>query len=167
KVIVSDQGDVTVRPCNLWEGSPVYDALAGLNSSMPPSSPQPDLLVGTYNFDCCKGVMKLEDTDRNRFEVDITKKAFLTDGFSITREGGNACSSTFANQQKGDRKKHTEPGGSGNGLQIILAGESPQIKANALVDNPLEPRLFIYRRDGSAVELLRIGDTLSWREKVA
>lgn len=54
QVIASDKGEVVVRPRGLWEGSPVHDILAGLNSSMPPNKAQPDLLVGTYRFDCLK-----------------------------------------------------------------------------------------------------------------
>lgn len=34
--------------------------------------------------------MESEDTDRNRFVLDVTKTAFLREGFSISRVGGSA-----------------------------------------------------------------------------
>lgn len=59
-MIASDDGDVVVRPGELWEGAPVHDILAGPNSSMPPSEAQPELLVGSYRFSSLKvkGLLK-------------------------------------------------------------------------------------------------------------
>ncbi|CAM9323251.1 unnamed protein product, partial [Discosporangium mesarthrocarpum] len=162
EVIVSDEGDVIVRPNNLWEGSPCYGVLAGPNSSLPPNTAQPDLLVGTYSFDCRKGVMEVEDPDRNRFALDLTKRAFLADGYSISREGGSTPS-------WGGLCSSSNPGTTGptDGIFISLAGESSELKqVDALVENPIEPRLFVYRRDGSALELLRKQDELLWRHRL-
>lgn len=69
----------------------MHGILAGPNSSMPPNCAQPDLLIGTYKFDCLKGEMESEDTDRNRFLLDLTKTAFLREGFSISRVGGSTA----------------------------------------------------------------------------
>lgn len=52
-----------------------------------------------------------------------------------------------------------------DGVLIDLAGETAGMRSNALVDNPLEPRLFVYRRDGSALELLRNNDVKRWRDQ--
>lgn len=51
-------------------------------------------------------------------------------------------------------------------MSIDLAGENPtlSLRAHAVINNPLEPRLFVYRRDGSALELLRADDARKWCE---
>eukprot|EP00752_Nemacystus_decipiens_P011329 g10067.t1 len=107
-VIANDKGEVVVRPRGLWEGKPVHAVLAGPNSSMPPNCEQPDLLVGAYSFDCLRGVMEAEDTDRNRFVLDVTKTAFLREGFSFSRVGGSAAdgsNSPTASSEKGEKSK--------------------------------------------------------------
>lgn len=52
------------------------------------------------------------------------------------------------------------------GIGIDLAGEAAGMRSEALVGNPSEPRLFVYRRDGSALELLRRKDVESWFQKL-
>lgn len=54
-----------------------------------------------------------------------------------------------------------------DGVTIDLAGETIGVRADALVNTPLEPRLFIYRRDGSALELLRNEDAQKWCERLS
>lgn len=107
-MIANDKGEVVVRPRGMWEGRPVHGILAGPNSSMPPNCEQPDLLIGTYTFDCLKGKMESEDTDRNRFMMDVTKTDFLREGFSISRVGGstaNGANSPIAPNEKGEKSK--------------------------------------------------------------
>lgn len=53
-----------------------------------------------------------------------------------------------------------------DGVLINMAGETAGVRAGALVDDPLEPRLFVYRRDGSALELLREQDAQRWRDRL-
>ncbi|CAM9950707.1 unnamed protein product, partial [Ectocarpus sp. 12 AP-2014] len=173
EVIANDKGEVVVRPRGMWEGEPVYGKLAGPNSSMPPNCEQPDLLVGTYTFDCLKGVMEAEDTDRNRFVLDVTKTTFLREDFSISREGGSTAdgaTSPTSPKEKADKSKRSSSrpsSGKSNGVTIDLAGETAGMRSEALVNEPLEPRLFIYRRDGSALELLRNDDARTWCERLA
>lgn len=50
---------------------------------------------------------------------------------------------------------------------VDLAGEATGIRSDALVNSPLEPRLFVYRRDGSALELLRNDDAQRWCDSVS
>lgn len=52
-------------------------------------------------------------------------------------------------------------------MTIDLSGEAAGVRSDAQVDNPLEPRLFVYRRDGSALELLRNDDARTWCESFA
>lgn len=52
-------------------------------------------------------------------------------------------------------------------MTIDLAGETVGVRSDALVDTPLEPRLFVYRRDGSALELLRNQDAQEWCERLS
>lgn len=52
-------------------------------------------------------------------------------------------------------------------MTIDLAGETIGVRSDALVNDPLEPRLFVYRRDGSALELLRNDDAERWCERVS
>ncbi|CAM9091877.1 unnamed protein product [Ectocarpus fasciculatus] len=173
EVIANDKGEVVVRPRGMWEGEPVHGKLAGPNSSMPPNCEQPDLLVGTYTFDCLKGVMESEDTDRNRFVLDVTKTTFLREDFSISREGGStadAANSPTAHKEKAEKNKRSSSrpsSGKSNGVTIDLAGETAGMRSEALVNEPLEPRLFVYRRDGSALELLRNDDARTWCERLA
>lgn len=52
--------------------------------------------------------MELEDTDRNRFVLDVTKTAFLKEDFSISRVGGSTvggANSPTASNEKGERRK--------------------------------------------------------------
>lgn len=110
QVIANDKGEVVVRPRGMWEGEPVHGKLAGPNSSMPPNCEQPDLLVGTYTFDCLKGVMESEDTDRNRFVLDVTKTTFLREDFSISREGGSTAdgaTSPTSPKEKAEKSKRS------------------------------------------------------------
>ncbi|CAM9405657.1 unnamed protein product [Ectocarpus sp. 4 AP-2014] len=173
EVIANDKGEVVVRPRGMWEGEPVYGKLAGPNSSMPPNCEQPDLLVGTYTFDCLKGVMESEDTDRNRFVLDVTKTTFLREDFSISSEGGSTAdgaTSPTSPKEKAEKSKRTPSrpsSGKSNGVTIDLAGETAGMRSEALVNEPLEPRLFIYCRDGSALELLRNDDARTWCERLA
>eukprot|EP00903_Cladosiphon_okamuranus_P016097 g14858.t2 len=173
EVIANDKGEVVVRPRGLWGGRPVHGVVAGPNSSMPPNCEQPDLLVGAYTFDCLKGVMESEDTDRNRFVLDVTKTAFLREGFSISRAGGSAadrCNSPAAHNERGEQSKKASSrpsSGKSEGVTIDLAGETIGVRSEALVNTPLEPRLFIYRRDGSALELLRNEDAQEWCRRLS
>lgn len=115
QVIANDKGEVVVRPRGMWEGQPVHAILAGPNSSMPPNCAQPDLLIGTYKFDCFKGEMESEDTDRNRFVLDLTKTAFLREGFSISRVGGSTAdgaNSPTAPNEKGEGNRRPSSRGS-------------------------------------------------------
>ena len=38
-----------------------------------------------------QGTMELEDIDRNRFVLDVTKTEFLKEGFNISRVGGSTA----------------------------------------------------------------------------
>lgn len=50
--------------------------------------------------------MESEDIDRNRFVLDVTKTAFLRDGFSISRVGGSAADGANSpNSEKADMSK--------------------------------------------------------------
>ena len=53
------------------------------------------------------------------------------------------------------------------GVTVDLAGETIGVRSEALVNTPLEPRLFVYRRDGSALELLRNEDAREWCERLS
>lgn len=53
------------------------------------------------------------------------------------------------------------------GVTVDLAGETIGVRADALVNTPMEPRLFVYRRDGSALELLRNDDAQEWCERLS
>lgn len=115
QVIANDKGEVVVRPRGMWEGKPVHNILAGPNSSMPPNCAQPDLLIGTYKFDCFRGKMESEDTDRNFFVLDLTKTAFLREGFSISRAGGSTAkgaNSPSAPNEKGEGNRPPSSRGS-------------------------------------------------------
>ncbi|CAM9458926.1 unnamed protein product [Laminaria digitata] len=174
EVIASDKGEVVVRPRELWEGRPVHDVLAGPNSSMPPNCAQPELLVGAYTFDCLKGTMESEDTDRNRFVLDVTKAEFLKEGFRISRVGGSTAggvsSGVAVPKEKGPAGKRSSSrpsSGKSDGVSIDLAGENTGVRADAVINNPLQPRLFVYRRDGSALELLRTEDARKWCQSLS
>lgn len=54
-----------------------------------------------------------------------------------------------------------------DGVKIDLSGEASGVRSDALVNKPLEPRLFVYRRDGSALELLRNDDAQNWCVRVS
>lgn len=54
-----------------------------------------------------------------------------------------------------------------DGVTIDLAGETIGVRSDALVNDPLEPRLFVYHRDGSALELLRNDDSQKWLERLS
>ena len=54
-----------------------------------------------------------------------------------------------------------------DGVTIDLSGETFGVRSDALVNAPLEPRLFVYRRDGSALELLRNDDAQEWCERLS
>ncbi|CAN0080547.1 unnamed protein product, partial [Scytosiphon promiscuus] len=173
EIIASDNGEIVVRPRGMWEGKPMHGILAGPNSSMPPNAAQPDLLVGTYTFDCAKGILDVEDTDRNRFVLDVTKTAFLREGFSISRVGGstaNGSTSPTVARERGDKGKRASSrpsSGKSDGVTIDLSGEAGGVRSEALVNKPLEPRLFVYRRDGSALELLRNDDAQNWCVRIS
>lgn len=47
--------------------------------------------------------MESEDADRNRFVLDVTKTAFLREGFSISRVGGSAVDGATAPNEKGEK----------------------------------------------------------------
>lgn len=52
--------------------------------------------------------MESEDVDRNRFVVDVTKTAFLGEGFSISRIGGSTAdgaNSPTARSEKSEKSK--------------------------------------------------------------
>lgn len=54
--------------------------------------------------------MESEDIDRNRFELDVTKTAFLKDSFAISRAGGPTAGSTdkgIACKEKDGKGKRT------------------------------------------------------------
>lgn len=126
QVIANDKGEVVVRPRGMWEGEPVHGKLAGPNSSMPPNCEQPDLLVGTYTFDCLKGIMESEDTDRNRFVLDVTKTTFLREDFSISREGGStadAANSPTAHKEKAEKNKRSSSRPSSGKVGMTQEGE--------------------------------------------
>lgn len=53
------------------------------------------------------------------------------------------------------------------GVTVDLAGETIGVRSDALVNAPMEPRLFVYRRDGSALELLRNEDAQEWCERLS
>lgn len=116
----------------MWEGEPVHGKLAGPNSSMPPNCEQPDLLVGTYTFDCLNGIMESEDTDRNRFVLDVTKTTFLREDFSISREGGSTAdgaNSPTAPKEKAEKSKRSSSRPSSGKVGITLReGMHPRFK---------------------------------------
>lgn len=71
-----------------------------------------------------QGVMETEDTDRNRFVLDITKTAFLREGFTISREGGSRmdCGGDLSiTKEKGGKvKQSSSRPSSGKVLKVLV-----------------------------------------------
>ena len=74
--------------------------------------------------------MESEDTDRNRFVLDVTKTAFLREGFAISRVGGSAvdgANSPTAHSEKGEKSKRASSrpssgkvGATGKAMNVLI-----------------------------------------------
>lgn len=78
--------------------------------------------VNTTHARKYQGVLDLEDTDRNRFVVDVIKTAFLKEGFGISRVGGSVsdgATSPTAAKERGDVSKRASSRPSSGKVRVI------------------------------------------------
>lgn len=81
--------------------------------------------------------MESEDTDRNRFVLDVTKTAFLREGFSISRVGGSAgdgANSPTGSNEKGEKSKRGSSRPSSGKVGITAKGKNLWIAQVTWVD---------------------------------
>lgn len=76
--------------------------------------------------------MESEDTDRNRFVLDVTKTAFLREGFSISRVGGSTvdgANSPTASSEKGEKSKRASSRPSSGKVGVTQSGNKIVVHA--------------------------------------
>jgi hypothetical protein len=107
------------------------------------------LSPGVFLFNLSEGSMCVEDTQCNKFAIDLTK---------ITGEALRAMAEVGDDMPL---RCTSVPG-----VSVDLAAASSGIKALPIVRNPRPPRLFVYSRDGSAMELLDEHAVQVWEDYI-
>lgn len=88
--------------------------------------------------------------------------------FTLNDKARNHSISQLRPQPHSPRPRFpTQCDGATIGVMIDLAGETIGVRSDALINDPFEPRLFVYHRDGSALELLRNDDAQRWCERLS
>ena len=153
EIIVSDDGSVLHKVRALWTGNDTYETeqararggakagdKGGVNYNIkqdPDAQPDPDHVTQCYIFNLIDGKMSTSDKEHNLFE------AWLGD---IPKSG---C------------------------VNVELAGvlsledtNEGMMKVPAVVNEPIEPRMFVVGRDGSGFEILRKSNIEDWERRL-
>ena len=153
ELIASDDGVVTHRCRSLWTGNDSYECelirRRGVkddgsskkkkkkgNRDDPDAQPDPDLVTQCYVFNLRDGKMSTRDNEHNLFEAWLGKDK--TGEVNVELAGV---------------------------LQPDVINDGMK-KVPAVVNRPIEPRLFVIGRDGSGTEILREYDTEDWERRV-
>lgn len=125
--------------CKLRVGDP-QEAPAAEARLQPQASPSSSGGVGVYEFNLFRGRLTMEDPEHNVFTASVNP----------------------------DKVEKNEKGATYDvDLAGTLQGGTAGGKAEAVVVDPMPPRLFVMARDGSASELLRPADVAGWARRVS
>ncbi|CAM9365678.1 unnamed protein product, partial [Phaeothamnion confervicola] len=179
EMIASEDGTIVVRPSRLWEGTPAHARMGEAGGGMPSRLPEPDRLVGCYRFHLPKGLLDVEDFERNRFRVGVATPFLPSGTASSSALGASPKSSAPGSPSRQQRPlgpaaaaaaaaARAASAAASAGAIVDLAGRQlAELSATAVVNAPAQPRLLVCRRDGSAVELLRGADVEGWERRLA
>ncbi len=153
EIVASDDGVVVHRVRKLWNGFDSYEneqnrkkpptAPEGKKKKMmtikddPDAQPDPDLISECYVFELVQGRMSTRDPESNLFEAWLG--AVPKSGFVNVELAGVLA-----------------PPDTNEGMK----------KVPAVVNEPIEPRMFVVARDGSGTEILRSKDIQDWERRV-
>ena len=154
EIIASDDGTVVHKVRALWSGNDSYETeqirlrggakagdKGGVNYNIkedPDAQPDPDHVTQCYIFSLIDGKMSTDDNEHNLFE------AWL----------GDVPKSGCVNVELA-------------GVLSIEDTDEGMKKVPAVVNEPIEPRMFVVARDGSGFEILRKNNIEDWERRVA